>query len=94
MDEPDLYRAAWERLGSSPALVRWGLRLLADVGEVVEAEGVTRRGRVRGGSLLFKLPHYDGYRRWADRRQAYWQTLSAGTAADIERWLEGTADGD
>jgi single-stranded-DNA-specific exonuclease len=94
LDEGDLFQAAWERLGSPPALVRWGLRLLADVGEVVEESGVTRRGRVRGGSLLFKLPHYDGYRRWADQRRAYWQMMTAGTAADIERWLEGTTDGD
>jgi single-stranded-DNA-specific exonuclease len=94
MDEPDLYRAAWERLGSPPTLVRWGLRLLADVGEVVETAGVTRRGRVRGGRLLWELPQYDGYRRWADQRRAYWQLLTAGTAADIQRWLEGTTDGD
>lgn len=94
MDDSDLFRAAWERLGSPPALVRWGLRLLADVGEVMEDGGVTRRGRVRGGSLLFKLPHYDGYRRWADQRRAYWQVMTAGSAADVERWLEGTTDGD
>jgi hypothetical protein len=94
LDEGDLFQAAWRRLGSPPALVRWGLRLLADVGEVVEEFGVTRRGRVRGGSLLFKLPHYDGYRRWADQRRAYWQMMTAGSAADIEQWLEGTTDGD
>lgn len=94
LDAEDPYQAAWEQMRSTPGLVGWGLRLLAELGVVVETDGVTRRGLGRTSRLLRELENYTGYRRWDERRRQFWRVMTDGSPAEIMQLVgERSADG-